>query len=145
MSAGRIASRIVVTATSNESVLNVARRMEENNVGCVIVVSEGRKPLGIVTDRDIVTRAVAQELQPAETPVSVIMSSDVRTIDESTPIEQAIATMAEAAARRLVVTGEESKVAGVLSVDDVMQLLSEETQNIGQLLRKEAPTLQATG
>lgn len=144
MSVGRIASRIVVTATPTESVLDVARRMEENNVGCVVVVNDLRMPLGIVTDRDVVTRAVARELHAGETPVSVIMTRDVRTVDASTPIEEAVATMAEATARRLIVTEEESKVAGILSIDDVMELLVEETQSIGRLLQKEAPSLQAT-
>lgn len=145
MSVGRIATRVVATASPSESVLDVARRMAESNVGCVVVVDGNPEAVGIVTDRDIVTRAVAKELDAPETPISVIMSRDVHSVDESTPIEQAVATMSGAGTRRLVVTGPEAKLVGILSVDDVMQLLAEETDNIGKLLKKEEPTMAATG
>lgn len=62
MSVGRIATRVVATASPSESVLDVARRMAESNVGCVVVVDGNQEAVGIVTDRDIVTRAVAKEL-----------------------------------------------------------------------------------
>lgn len=145
MSVGRIATRVVATASPSESVLDVARRMAESNVGCVVVVDGNQEAVGIVTDRDIVTRAVAKELDAPETPISVIMSRDVHSVDESTPIEQAVATMSGAGTRRLVVTGPEAKLVGILSVDDVMQLLAEETDSIGKLLKKEEPTMAATG
>lgn len=145
MSVGRIATRVVATASPSESVLDVARRMAESNVGCVVVVDGNQEAVGIVTDRDIVTRAVAKELDAPETPISVIMSRDVHSVDESTPIEQAVATMSGAGTRRLVVTGPEAKLVGILSVDDVMQLLAEEADSIGKLLKKEEPTMAATG
>ena len=137
---GRICSRVVVTATPNESVLAVARRMAEYDVGAVVVVTEDGGPLAIVTDRDVVLRAVTRELNANETPVSVVMSRDVRTVDESVPIEQALRTMAGAGVRRLVVTGAEGKLRGVVSMDDVLELIVEEAESIGRLLRKEVPT-----
>jgi CBS domain-containing protein len=143
MSVGRIATRAVATAGQAESVLDVARRMDETNVGCVVVVEEG-KPVGIVTDRDIVTRAVSKELDPAGTPVATVMTRDVRTVDESTPIEQAVATMGDSGARRLVVTGGEGRLAGILSIDDVMDLLVEEAHGIGRVLREAAPSFDVT-
>ena len=81
MSVGRIGTRVVATASPAESVLEVARRMDENNVGSVVVIDENTKPVGIVTDRDLVTRVLARELDPAETPVAVVMSKDVRSVD----------------------------------------------------------------
>lgn len=139
MSVGRIATRVVATAAPGESVLDVAQRMEETNVGSVVVV-EGADPVGLLTDRDLVTRVLAKELNAAETPVSEVMSKELRTVDESTPIEQAVETMREAGTRRLVVTGPESKLVGILSIDDVMELLAEEAKGIGELLRGAAPT-----
>jgi CBS domain-containing protein len=68
------------------------------------------------------------------------MSGDVRTVDESTPIEQAMATMGDSGCRRLVVTGREGKLAGILSIDDVMELLVEESRSIGKLLREAVPS-----
>lgn len=139
MSVGRICTRVVVTASPGESVLTVARRMKEHDVGTVVVVSPSREPLAIVTDRDIVTRAVSARLDPEATPVSLVMTRDVRTVDEATPIEQAVRTMAGAGVRRLVVTGERGALAGLLSLDDVVELLAEEAEAIGRLLSEEAP------
>ena len=144
MSVGRICARVVATATANESVHEAAKRMEENNVGCLVVVNEGGKPLGIVTDRDIVTRAVAKELKPAETPLSVVMTREPRSVNESTPIEEAVATMGSAGIRRIVVTGDEGLLVGILSVDDVIELILEEAGSIGNLLRKEASKMAAS-
>ena len=69
------------------------------------------------------------------------MTREVRTIDEATPIEQALGTMAGAGARRLVVTGEQGRLVGILSVDDIVELLAEEAATLGRLLRKEAPEM----
>jgi signal-transduction protein with cAMP-binding, CBS, and nucleotidyltransferase domain len=138
---GRICSRVVVTATPGESVLTVARRMKEHNVGTVVVVSETTKPLAIVTDRDVALRCVAQELDPKNTPVSAIMTREVRSVDESASIEQALRTMAVGATRRLVVTGELGVLRGVLALDDVMELLTEEAESIGKLLRESSTHL----
>lgn len=141
MSVRKIASRVVATANGSESILEVARRMAEYNVGCVVVVDGGAEPVGIITDRDIVTRVVATELDPSQTAISAIMTREVRSVDEATPIEQALALMASAGTRRLIVTGSESKLVGIVSVDDVIELLVEEAESLGKLLRKERPTL----
>jgi len=143
MSVGRIATRVVATASPSETVLDIANRMAGANVGSVVVVDDG-EPVGIVTDRDIVTRLVARELDPAETPVSDVMTCDVYRVDEATPIEQAVAKMGDAGVRRLVVVGPEAKLVGILSIDDVMELLVEEAEDIGRLLRDAAPTLRAS-
>jgi signal-transduction protein with cAMP-binding, CBS, and nucleotidyltransferase domain len=136
MAVGRICSRVVVTASPDESVLTVARRMKEQNVGTVVVMSEASKPLAIVTDRDVTLRCVAQEMNAKDTPVSAIMTREVKTVDESAPIEQALRTMAGTGTRRLVVTGELGVLRGVLALDDVIELLTEEAESIGKLLRE---------
>jgi CBS domain-containing protein len=136
---------VVATATAAESVHEAAKRMEENNVGCLVIVDETTKPLGIVTDRDIVTRAVVPRLQADETPLSVIMTAEPRSVDESTPIEQAVATMGSVGIRRLVVTGDEGVLVGLLSMDDVIGLIVEEAGSLGKLLHKEASTIMASG
>ncbi len=141
MSVGRICTRTVASATANETVAEVARRMAEYNVGTVAVVDDARTPIAIVTDRDITLRAVAAGHDPETTPVSVIMTREVRTVDEAVPIEQALKTMAGAGTRRLIVTGPEGKLAGLVAIDDVLDLLAEEVESIGKVLRKEQPRL----
>jgi CBS domain-containing protein len=141
MSVGRICTRVVATAAPEETVLAVARRMATHNVGALVIVNGKREAMAIVTDRDIVLRCVARELDPGTTPVERVMTRAARSVDESTPIEQALRTMASAGTRRLVVTGEGGKLVGLLALDDVVQLLTEEAEAIGRLLGKEAPEL----
>jgi CBS domain-containing protein len=81
--------------------------MEEDDVGTLVVAeSPGLdRATGILTDRDLAIRCLAHGLDAENTPVSRVMSSPVHTIDENAPIEFALAEMAAAATRRLVVTG----------------------------------------
>ena len=145
MSAGTMCSRVVVTATPAETVRVAARRMAEHEVGTVVVVeADGApEPIGMVTDRDIAVRCVAGGLDPAKTPVSKIMSKPVYSVDEDTPVEEAIAMMARAATRRLVVTGAARGLAGILSLDDIVDLLATEARSIGRLLEKQEPRVSA--
>ncbi|HEY7505944.1 MAG TPA: CBS domain-containing protein [Gemmatimonadales bacterium] len=145
MSTGRICSRVVVTASPTETVRTAALRMAENDVGTLVVVS-GDDPLraiGIVTDRDIAVRCVAAGLDSGATPISQVMTTPVHSIDENTPIEQALDRMASTATRRLVVTGEAHRPLGILSVDDVIDLISEEAASIGSLLKRQRPHVRA--
>lgn len=139
MSAGRLCTRHVVFATPTESVAVAARRMRENNVGTLVVVDPERWPIGILTDRDVVTRVVAAELDCDATGVGEVMTSPVRTIAESTPIQDALDVMRRLAIRRLVVTRNDGMLAGLLSLDDIVTLLAEEAGAIAALLRKEEP------
>ena len=142
MSAGRICSRVVATASPDETVETAAHRMAEYDVGTIVVV-EGSpvQAVGIVTDRDIVTRCVATGREVTKTPLSEVMSKPVQAVEEHTPIEQAVSRMASAGTRRLVVTGETDRVVGILGLDDVLDLLTQEHAAIGRLLEKQQPRI----
>lgn len=145
MSVGRICSRVVATVWPSENVRVAARRMVEHDVGTLVVV-EGNgtgDAIGIVTDRDIALRCVAANLDPDRATVAEIMTRPVKAIDEDTPIEDAIARMAERGTRRLIVTGEGKRLVGILSLDDVLALLVEEAGPIGRLLEKQQPHIPA--
>jgi len=144
MSAGNLCSRIVATASPSETIGAAARRMREYEVGTVVVVNGGaNQAVGIVTDRDIAIRCVAERIDPETTPVSEVMTAPVQSVDEQTPIQEAITRMAIAGRRRLIVTGEADRVVGILSLDDVLDLLIEEIGPIGRLLAKQQPHLPA--
>jgi CBS domain-containing protein len=136
MSVGRICTRSVSIATPEESVAAGARRMAEHDVGTLVVLDEKGSPAGILTDRDVVLRVVAKGLDPGSTPLDQVMSRPVVCAHESTPLEDGLARMAGCRKRRLVVTGEEGRLVGVLALDDVLDLLAEEAQTIGRLLRR---------
>jgi CBS domain-containing protein len=145
MSAGSICSRVVATAWPTESVRVAARRMAKDDVGTVVVVeADGPdQAIGMLTDRDIVIRCVAGGLDPDATPVSKVMSTPVHAVDEHVSVEDAIAKMAGTATRRLVVTSRDRAAIGILSLDDVLDLLGEETRSIGRLLEKQKPRIPA--
>lgn len=145
MTAGRLCSRILATASPDESVRTVARRMAEYDVGALVVLREdrGASAVGVITDRDIVVRCVAEKFDPDETIVSEIMTKPAHTVRDETPIDEAVSKMAAAGTRRLVVTAEGGRVAGILTLDDLLDDMVRETSAIGQLLQKQQPHVPA--
>jgi CBS domain-containing protein len=119
--------------------------MADFDVGTLVVldVNGGRRPVGMVTDRDIAIRCIAAQRDPDRARVSEIMTAPVQTVSAFTPIEDAMKRMANAATRRLVVTGDGDALVGVLSLDDVLDLLVEETGAIGRLLQRQKPSIPA--
>lgn len=136
MSAGRLCVRTVHLASPREKVREAARRMREAEVGTLVVVDERRRPVGIVTDRDLVLRCVAEGRDPGATEVAAVMTAPALCVAESTPIEEALRRMMRIPARRLVVTDDAGELVGILSLDDVVELLVEEAETIGRLLRR---------
>jgi CBS domain-containing protein len=139
MSAGRICRREVHVASLGESVRAVAQRMKERNVGTVVVQDERGRPAGMLTDRDLALRVLAEDKDPKMTPVLEVMTVVPRTIGEGTSIEDALAAMRSEKCRRLPVVGNDGKLVGVVSLDDILELLAEEFGTIGGLLRAEEP------
>lgn len=145
MTAGRLCSRILATASPDESLRAAARRMAEYDVGTLVVLKEdrGTRAVGVITDRDIALRCVAEKVDPDATLVSEIMTKPVFTVRDETPIGDAIAKMAAAGTRRLVVTAEGDRVAGLLSLDDILDDMVRQTAAIGKLLQKQQPRVPA--
>jgi CBS domain-containing protein len=79
--------------SGEESVLVAARRMRDRGVGTLIVVNARSQPIGLLSDRDVALRVVAQERDPARTPVTEVMTAMPMTILESSSIESALAQM----------------------------------------------------
>lgn len=142
MTAGRVCVRSVHVANPDESVRIAARRMREADVGTLIVVDNKRNPIGVVTDRDVALRCVAADRDPDTTPISEVMTAPVLCVSESTPIEEALRRMAGISARRLGVTDSEGHLAGILALEDVVDLLVEEAETIGRLLQRRHPPLE---
>ncbi len=138
MTAGTICSRVVATASPQETIRAAARRMAEHEVGTLVVLegSDGR-PTGMLTDRDVALRCVAAGLDPDREVVASIMTHPVQAVDEHAGVETAIAKMATAGTRRLAVVNELGRLVGVLSLDDILDLLTRETGAIGRLLAKQ--------
>jgi CBS domain-containing protein len=134
MSVGRICVRTVQLAEAGESAREAARRMAAESVGTLVVVDPAGRPVGILTDRDLMRHCVAEGRDPDLTKVETIMASPLVSGPEELPIEDALSRMAEAGVRRLVVVDRAGSLAGVLALDDVLELLAEEFTTIGRLV-----------
>ncbi len=139
MSAGRICVRDVDVAEAHENLQTAAARMLSRNVGALVVINDAREPIGILTDRDLVIKAMARGLGPFDATVGEIMTPDPRTVREDTSIEDALRRMRNGPYRRLPVVDDEGKLVGLLTLDDVLALLGEAFEEIRDLLRKESP------
>jgi CBS domain-containing protein len=106
-----------VTVSATTMLAEVARRMRDSDIGDVIV-QDGNRVAGIVTDRDIVVRAVADEMMPSRVAVGDICSTDLITVSPDDPVERAVQLMRGAAVRRLPVA-EDGQVVGVVSLGDL--------------------------
>lgn len=137
MTVATICTRLPETASPDATVLDAARRMLEQQVGTLIVTDASGRPEGIVTDRDIVVRCVAEELPPARTKIREIMTREVHAVTDDTPIEAAMETMADREVRRLVVVNDAGRVCGIVSLDDFLEGLAAQAEDIGRLLRRQ--------
>ena len=139
MSAGRICSREVDLAEPRKSAQVAAVRMNARNVGTLVVIDADRKPIGILTDRDLAMKILAHGKNPFQTTVGDVMTSCPQTIDEETSIEDAIGVMRTGPFRRLPVVDDDRQLVGLLSLDDVLSLLAEEFSQIGRMVEREGP------
>ena len=110
-------TRDVEVVQPGASVREAARLMSEVDTG-IVPVCDGRRVLGMLTDRDIVIRVVA-EGRAIETPVSEVMTSQVEYCFEDDELDEAADKMGRLQMRRLIVLGEDRQLAGILSLGDL--------------------------
>lgn len=118
MHAGEFMTRDVVTVRPDATVREAARLMDDLNVG-VLPVCDGRRLVGIVTDRDITVRATADGMRPDATPVHMVMTDDVCWCFEDDSIEEIEREMARHQIRRLPVVDARKRLVGILTLGDL--------------------------
>jgi CBS domain-containing protein len=123
----------------DESVWQAAERMHQRAVGMLVVIDDEQHPVGVLTDRDIVERVVAQRRDAGATKVAQVMTAAPTTVREDVSIESALAMMRAHAVRRLPVVDSQDHMLGIVSLDDVLVLLAEEFVEIGRLLERQTP------
>jgi CBS domain-containing protein len=101
-----------------ETLQAAARRMRERGIGALAVCEDGR-PIGMLTDRDIVVRSTAEGEDPTEARVRGAMTPQVVTCSDGDELEAAVATMRRHAVRRTLVVDAAERLVGLVSVDDV--------------------------
>ena len=137
MNVGRICTRLPETTDLDSSVLAAAQQMASQEVGTLVVTDGGGRPEGIVTDRDIVVRCLAEGLPPEDTKISEVMTRGPVTVWEDTDVEAALETMADQEVRRLVVLNDAERVVGIVSLDDFLEGIMAQSEDVGRLLRRQ--------
>ncbi len=125
MSVGKLCRREVVWVNLGTTIKEIAQIMHGKNVGSVVVVDKERKPIGIVTDRDIVIRVINENLNPAQIYVDDVISSNILTLREDMGLIEALEYMKGKGVRRFPVVDSEGKLVGIITVDDIVKELAD--------------------
>ena len=147
MSVGEICKREVVFVSKDNTVVEAAKLMRAHHVGALVVTEseEGRpRPLGVLTDRDIVVEVIAEDLKSEDLLVGDVMSFELATIGEDDGISEAIKLMKGRGVRRVPVLNSNGDLVGIFAVDDVIELLAEELSDVAQLVGHEQEREKAT-
>ncbi len=108
----------VLSAVPGDTLVSAAQAMDELNVG-VLPVCDGERLVGVVTDRDMITRGLARNLPPDRSTLSEVLSAEVRWCFDDTPVEKAMLMMEVAQIRRLPVVDRHHRLVGMVSLGDI--------------------------
>jgi CBS domain-containing protein len=138
---GELCTREVVVIRKEDAVLEAARRMREHHVGSLVVVEDRdgvSRPVGILTDRDIVVGVLATASPYLDSlRVGEIVTTPVVVAGEGDSLFDALHRMRAHGVRRLPVVGGRGELRGIISFDDVLELISEEMSELAALLARQ--------
>ena len=138
---GEFCTRRIAFARRGEPIIDAARRMRDEHVGCLVVVDEtdGRRvPVGMLTDRDLVVGVLARTDRHVDAvTVGDVMTSDVVRAREDDDLAYTCKRMRAAGVRRMPVVDDGGALAGLVAFDDVMEWLQEQLAELVQLLSRE--------
>lgn len=141
MKIGEICNREVVFIRRAESALEAAKLMRQHHVGDLVVVEErgaSNVPVGIITDRDLVVQVLAREVDPESVTAGDLALPDALvTGPAEEDMQQALDRMRSRGIRRLPVVDETGALVGILAMDDVLELLSEQVDDLVPLIARE--------
>lgn len=126
------ATSIVAVVEPETNALTVARLMRQHHVGAVVVVEaqERSRPVGIVTDRDLVLELIAEGLDPAVFTAGDIMSINPVLASPGMDAMDAVQLMSAHRLRRLIIADEANRLVGIVTMEDVLELLTRELANL---------------
>jgi CBS domain-containing protein len=140
MTIGELCNREVVVVNKGENAVEAAKLMRHYHVGDVVVVEDEddrRVPAGILTDRDIVIELVSEQVDPESVTVEDLMSDQLLTVNESDELLDTMEKMRAKGVRRVPVVGKEGELVGILTLDDVLDILAEALQDLALLTGRE--------
>ncbi|HBA71615.1 MAG: signal transduction protein [Geobacteraceae bacterium GWC2_55_20] len=139
LTVGNYCRREVITCSTSDRLTDAAATMQNRNISSLVVCSGGN-PIGILTDRDLRNKVVAQGIDPGTLSVADVMNSPVITISEDDYLFEALHLISRHRIHRLVVTGPVGELAGIITDSDILRV---QTLSPQQLIREieEAPTV----
>lgn len=135
-----VINRNVVTVAPTSALSEAAYLMMNEDIGALVVVDGDARPVGIITDRDLVVSAIAEGVNPEEVTVEEIMTKDLITVDEDTDLFEMLSILSENSIRRLPVK-RGPKLIGIVSVDDLIVLVATELVNLAMALSSKSKVL----
>ena len=146
MSIGEICNRDVVVIDKDASVQEAARLMRQFHVGDLVVTAERggvQVPVGVITDRDIVVEVLGENVVIESVTMGDIMSDKLLTAREEDDLWESLQRMRIAGVRRLPVVDEQGALQGIVTLDDVVELLADELSQVAKVLTREQSKEQA--
>ena len=140
MTIGNICNRTVVWVTEDTTIKQAAEVMRDRHVGSLVVVQQADAGLivtGILTDRDIAIVAVARDFDPFTLKVADVMSAQPVTVGEEDSIVDAMAQMRNRGIRRVPVTTGTGVLVGIVTLDDLLDIVAQELQALVQVITSE--------
>jgi CBS domain-containing protein len=140
MCIGKFCNRNVVCVNRDTTVVAAAYLMRHNHIGDVIVIDEvdgGRRPIGIVTDRDIVVEIVAAGLDPNLVKVGDVLLQPLVTVEERTGYAETIRLMTVNGVRRMPVVDDAGLLVGIITLDDLLHQLALPLVELSELATRE--------
>ncbi|HEX7960434.1 MAG TPA: CBS domain-containing protein, partial [Terriglobales bacterium] len=134
MKVSEIMTRDPKTAQLDSTLEQIAALMKDEDVGAIPIVDDDDELVGIVTDRDIVVRCVAEGKEASDTTVEDILSEDLATIEPDADVQQAARLMADKQIRRLPVV-QERELIGMVSIGDI-SVKDEDDETAGETLQR---------
>ena len=140
MQVGTLCQRLVFTICQSDEISRAAQIMREKHVGYLVVVEPNPvrgipRPVGVLTDRDIVVSVVAREVDPKTVRVGDIMTPDPVLAAEWESMEAALQKMRQFGVRRLPVVNGYRELVGILAIDDVLRVIAGDAQDVVSTIR----------
>ncbi|MEJ2255383.1 MAG: CBS domain-containing protein [Nitrospirota bacterium] len=137
MSLAHIMTHEITSLPGGATAMDAVKYLHDMSVGSVVVADGENRPMGILTDRDLLFKVMLPGKDPAKVAVKDIMSAPVVTVSEDEDIMRVTELMKSHYVRRFPVTDKHDRVVGFVSLDDILIFLGEEMRNLAVALKKE--------
>jgi CBS domain-containing protein len=140
MTAGEYCNREVMIVEPETSITEVSSLMREYHVGTLVVVDQAGKvprPIGVITDRDLVIELLAQEVPADSVTIKDVINKELVCVTEQETLLNCIELMRSKGIRRLVVTNDNGTLQGILTADDALELIAEAVHSLSHLVGRE--------